>query len=228
MQHLAIIPDGNRRWAKQNKLKSIMGHKKGLDAVKAAIEFCIKNGVKYLSIYTFSLENFRRSEEEKSYLFKLLVDNFGSQVNDFIKNQIKVKFLGDRSFFPEHIMPTINNVEDSTKDFDKLNLNLLFCYGGKAELVNAAKELAKKVKAGVLDIDQIDEDAISKHLWTYDVPDPDLVIRTSGLSRLSNFLLYQAAYSELMFLDCYWPEITCKHLEQCLDKFNKIKRNYGK
>jgi undecaprenyl diphosphate synthase len=228
MQHLAIIPDGNRRWAAKNKLKSFFGHKKGLDAVKSAIQVCLKNQIKYLSIYTFSLENFNRSEEEKSYLFDLLVEQFSFQLPEFIKQGIKIRFVGDKKFFPEKVQKSILDAELATKDLDKLNLNLLFCYGAKAELVHAAKSLAQKVKSGELKIDEIDENKLSESLWTAGAPDPDLIIRTSNLRRLSNFLLYQAAYSELMFLDCFWPEVTENVLQKCVDDFKNIQRNFGK
>ena len=228
MQHLAIIPDGNRRWAKKNKLRSLLGHQKGMDAFEVATKFCIKNKIKYLSIYSFSLENFNRSEEEKSYLFDLLIKQTQTKLASFIKNGIRIRFIGDRSYFPKKVVPAIAELEEKTKHLDTLNLNLLFCYGAKLELVHAAKELAKKVKAGILDVDDIDENQISNSLWTANMPDPDLIIRTSGRCRLSNFLLYQAAYSEFMFLDCFWPEITHGHLQNCFDEFKNIQRNFGK
>ncbi len=228
MQHLAIIPDGNRRWAKKNKLKSFLGHKKGADVFKLPIEFCLKNNIKYLSVYTFALENFNRSEIEKKYLFDLLAKDSDEKIPEFIENGIRVRFLGDKRYFPQRVYSAIKKVEEKTKHLDKLNLNLLFCYGGKTEIVYAVKELAKKVKAGVLDIDEINEKKISESLWTAGMPDPDLIIRTGKHSRLSEFLLYQAAYSELMFLDCYWPEITEQHLQKCFTDFKDIQRNYGK
>ncbi len=227
MQHLAIIPDGNRRWAKSHKLQSFIGHKKGMDAFDVAIKFCIKNSIKYLSVYTFSLENFNRPETEKKYLFDLIIKHATDKLQSFIKNEIKVRFIGDKSYFPEHVRPAIEKLENETKHLNKLNLNLLFCYGGKSELVQAAKNLALKVKAGVLAPEEIDEQEISNSLWTNGIPDPDLIIRTSKRCRLSNFLLYQAAYSEFIFLDCFWPEITEQHLDKCLDDFNQVQRNFG-
>lgn len=228
MQHLAIIPDGNRRWAAKNKLKSIFGHKKGLDAVKVAIRVCIKNKIKYLSIYTFSLENFNRSEEEKSYLFNLLVNELAIQLQDFKKEGIRIRFIGDKNYFPGNVRQTIQKAEQETKDLDKLHLNLLFCYGSKNEIVNAARSLAQKVKSGEIKVEEIDEKSLSDSLWTSGMPDPDLIIRTSNLFRLSNFLLYQSAYSELMFLDCFWPEVTEPILQKCVDDFIQIQRNFGK
>jgi undecaprenyl diphosphate synthase len=228
MQHLAIIPDGNRRWAAKNKLKSVFGHKKGLDAVKVAIKVCIKNGIKYLSIYTFSLENFNRSEEEKSYLFELLINELAAQLPEFKKEGIRIRFIGDKNYFPRGVFQTIQTAEQETKDLDRLNLNLLFCYGSKGEIVHATRSLAQKVKSGEIKVEDIDENTLSNFLWTSGMPDPDLIIRTSGLSRLSNFLLYQSAYSEFMFLDCFWPEVNEPILQKCVDNFTQIQRNFGK
>ncbi|MCK4650852.1 di-trans,poly-cis-decaprenylcistransferase [Candidatus Babeliales bacterium] len=228
MQHLAIIPDGNRRWAKKNKLKSILGHKKGLDAFDIAVKFCLKNNIKYLSIYIFSLENFNRSEEEKKYLFDLLIELVVENVSKFIKQRVRVRFLGNKDYFPQKVKPAIERMEKETAYLDKLNLNFLFCYGAKNEIVNAVKQLATKVKNGILDVEDIDEESISKSLWTTGIPDPDLIIRTSNRFRLSNFLLYQAAYSEIKVIDCYWPEITENHLEECCKDFKNIQRNFGK
>jgi len=228
MQHLAIIPDGNRRWAKKNKLKSFLGHKTGLEAFRSAIKFCLKNEIKYLSFYTFSLENFKRPDEEISYLFNLLIDEFYKQLPDLVKQEIKIRFIGDKNYFPEKVVPYIEKIEEQTKNLGRLNLNLLFCYGAKGELVFAAKSLAQKVKNGELNIEDINEERLSNSLWTAGIPDPDLIIRTSGIFRLSNFLLYQAAYSEFIFLDCFWPEVTEDHLQKCLNNFKEIQRNFGR
>ncbi len=228
MQHLAIIPDGNRRWAKKNKLKSIMGHKTGMDVFKKTIKFCLKKGIEYLSFYTFSLENFNRPEEEKKYLFKLLMDQSMKQLSELKEQGVRVRFIGDRDYFPKDIIPAINRMEEETKDNNKLNLNLLFCYGARREIVHVVKDLAKQVKAGVLNLEDINEEKIKDSLWTAGMPDPELIIRTSKRARLSNFLLYQSAYSEFMFLDIFWPEITEDHLQKCLDDFEGIQRNFGK
>jgi undecaprenyl diphosphate synthase len=228
MQHLAVIPDGNRRWALRNKLESFLGHQRGLEAAQNTIRACIKRGIKFLSFYTFSIENFNRLESEKKYLFSLLANEFSKNLPKLIKNGIKVKFIGDTSYFPMQIKDTIVNIEEQTKDLGKLNLNILFCYGARQEIVSAVKDIVKRVTNGVLTIDQIDEDLISNSLWTKGIPEPDLIIRTSGVIRLSNFLLFQSAYSEFMFLNCYWPEITEENILECVDKFESVKRNFGK
>jgi len=227
MNHLAIIPDGNRRWAKEHKLEAFFGHKKGVDAVRSAITVCIKNGIKYLSFYTFSLENINRPELEKSYLFKLLSTEFTSLLPELIKEKVRVRFLGDRNLFPKDIRTTIGDVEEKTKHLNTLNLNLLFFYGGQQEIAQAMQKIASQVQHGELEIKDISVNTIKDSLWTSGMPDPELIIRTSGISRLSNFLLYQAAYSEFMFLDSFWPETNEAMLQGCIDKFTGIKRNFG-
>ncbi len=228
MQHLAIIPDGNRRWALQHKLESFLGHKKGMETVRTAIKVAIKNGIKYLSFYTFSIENFRRGDFEKNYLFSLLATNIPNEIPELVSNGIRVRFIGDRSLFPENVRDSITKVEEQTKHLTTLNLNLLFCYGGTAELTEAVRVIAQKVKDGVLHVNDITQDTIREALWTAGIPDPDLIIRTGKISRLSNFLLFQSAYSEYSFLDCYWPEITESHIEQCIERFKQTKRNFGR
>lgn len=229
MQHVAMIMDGNRRWAREKKLEAVtMGHKKGIDAIRASVRFCLKKNIKYLSLYTFSLENFRRDAKEKSYLFDLLAQSIKKDLFDLVEQKVRVRFVGDRSCFPESLRDTIFEVEEKTKEFDKLNLNFLFCYGSKQELLAATKKVAQKVKDGELSVDEIDEDIFRKEMWMGHAPDPEIIIRTGKKTRLSNFLLYQAAYSELIFPDCYWPEITQERLEECVKDFQDIQRNFGK
>ncbi|MFH1831215.1 MAG: polyprenyl diphosphate synthase [bacterium] len=229
MQHLAIIPDGNRRWALKNKLQTFLGHKAGLEAIRASIKFSIKNNIKHLSFYIFSLENFTREEQEKRYLFEeLFSKQLTKELPSLIKENIRVRFIGDRSIFPEVVNITVKNAEEATKDCTQLNLNLLFCYGGQQEIVHATKKLAQQVKDGTLNISEITTDLFAKSLWTADIPAPDLIIRTSGLTRISNFLLYQAAYSEFLFLEELWPDVTEDILKKCLEKFTTIQRNFGK
>jgi len=228
MQHLAVIPDGNRRWASQNKMASFFGHQKGLDVIKTAFQFCLKNGIKYFSLYAFSLENFRRDEAEKRYLFEqILAKAFTQQLPELIKHNIRVRFVGDRTLFPPSVREAIEQIEEQTRSFEALKVNILFCYGATAEITNAVKRIAALVRGGAIQLEDIDESMVRSALWTEDTPTPDLIIRTGGAVRLSNFMLYQAAYSEFMFLDDYWPAITEDHLQRCLEKFNTIKRNFG-
>lgn len=227
MQHLAIIPDGNRRWAAQNKLKAFFGHKRGMEAVERAIKVCLNNGVKYLSFYTFSLENFNRKQEEKTYLFNLLANEFQKYLPQLQEQNVKVCFLGDRAYFPSVILPTVEKVEEGTKNGTALQLNLLFCYGGQQDLVQAVRQLASKVKGESISLSDITEESIRSNLWTGSLPDPDLILRTGNVVRLSNFFLYQAAYSEFQFLNCFWPDVTEEILEKSIEKFVTVKRNFG-
>lgn len=226
MQHLAIIMDGNRRWAKNKGIKGLYG-KESKESVRTTIRFCLKNNIKHLSLYTFSLENFNRSRTEQEILFSLLISTMTSELPGLIEQGVKIKFVGDKNFFPNHVKPIIEKAESKTKSFSKLNLNILFCYGGRQELISATKSIAQKVKSGELEIDNIDDNVMKQSLWTEGTPDPDLVVRTGKTFRISNFLTYQSVYSEFAFLDCYWPEITEDHLNQCVSGFLGTKRNFG-
>lgn len=227
MLHLSIIPDGNRRWALKNKLESMLGHQRGMEAIQGVIDLCIKRGIKYLSFYTFSLENFRRSKTEQEYLFKLLEDGFNRTRQKLIEAGVRVTFVGKKDIFPPSLNDAIAAVEQATSHLTNLNLILLFCYGSQTELAEASKSLAQKVSQGTLPLDAIDEKTLRAELWTKDIPDPDLIIRTGGVRRLSNLMLFQAAYAELMFLDHLWPEVTPEIINGCIDQFSGIKRNFG-
>lgn len=228
LQHLAIVPDGNRRWAKQHKLEAIFGHKSGADAAKHAIEVCLENEIKYLSFYTFSLENFKRDDVEKTYFFNLMAQQIREMLPLAVDQGIKIIFIGDRTYFPAHLLDVIAQTETQTAHGKRLQFNALFCYGARHEMVHAARSLAHQVALGHIKPEDIDEKMLGNSLWTRGIPDPDLIIRTGKELRLSNLLLFQAAYSELMFLDCYWPEMTKERLQQCLDNFAMRKRNFGK
>ena len=226
MQHLAAIMSGNRRWAAKNNVLS--GHQYGLEAVKRIIKFCLDRGIKYLSLYTLSTENLRRLPEiEIDFLLTLFENRFAKELPEFIKNQVRIRFIGDRSLFPERSRHVIQTLEDATKECGALTVNLLFCYGARAEITDTVKRIAQQVQSGAISIDQINEKTIHSSLWTDGIPDPELIIRTGKDSRLSNFLLLQAAYSELMFLDAYWPEVDEALLDDCLKRFEAIKPNFG-
>lgn len=227
MHHLAIIMDGNRRWAKQRGLFAWDGHKHGVESIKRALSFCLKNNIPYLSLYTFSLENFKRSEQERSYLFNILANEVVKQLDHFIQYNIRVRFIGDRSLFPQEVRPAIEQVEEYTRHCKALNVQFLFCYGARQEIVASVKHIVQKVKAGLVSEDEISDELIHEHLWTCGIPEPDLIVRTGGAQRTSNFLLYQGAYSELYFLSCFWPDVTDEHLSQACDYFVQCKRNYG-
>lgn len=229
MQHVAMVMDGNRRWARAKKLEAVtQGHRKGADTAQVAIEFCLKKNIKYLSLYLLSIENFKnRSESEKNYLYGLLKNLHEKKLPELIEQGVQIRFVGDRSMFPESIREVITNIEEKTKHCTKLQVNLLFCYGSTQELVSAAKCVATKVQAGELAPDEIDESTFRRSMWLGDVPDPEIIIRTGKVSRLSNFLLFQGAYSEWFFLDCYWPEIDHEKLERCVEQFEQTQRNFG-
>ena len=227
IKHLACIMDGNRRWAIRKGWFTWQGHKAGLEAVKRVVSFCLENNIPYVSLYTFSLENFKRSDEEKNYLFDLIISGFKDVHQDFIERGIKVCFIGDRSLFPANVIPTCERIEQETAHLTNLQLNLLFCYGAQQEIVGGIKRLVHDVKVGKLSEDDISNELFERYLWTRGIPEPDLIVRTGGAQRLSNFLLYQAAYSEFYFLDCLWPDITKKHLTSALLFFNECQRNVG-
>lgn len=227
LKHLALIMDGNRRWAKKRSLMPWLGHKQGLETVKLLIKFCLEKNIEFVSLYTFSLENFKRSQEERDYLFDLIIDQTQKILPDLIENKIKIKFYGDKSYYPENIKPAINKLENSTKDFEKLKLNIIFCYGGQQEIVAASKSIAEDIKSGKIKTEEIDQNLFRNYLWTSDLPDPELIIRTGGLKRLSNFFPFQSAYSELYFIDKLWPEITKEDLNLALTDYKNVHRKFG-
>ena len=226
-KHIAIIMDGNRRWAKKRGLPSSMGHAEGANTLEKIADDCSDLGIKYLTVYAFSTENWKRSEEEVDYLMKLLAKH----IKDFdkrIKNRdIRFRLVGDINRLNKDLQDGIRGIEERTKDKQGLTVNIAINYGGRAELTYMVKEIAKETKDGNISLDEIDENLISKHLQTKDTPDPDLIIRTGGENRLSGFLLWQAAYSELYFTDVLWPDFDKKELEKAIYEYNNRKRNFG-
>lgn len=227
LTHLACIMDGNRRWAKKRGWVPWYGHKEGVEAVRRTVQFCLEKKIPYLSLYTFSVENFKRDPEENHYLFSLMVKEAEKGLDEFKKNGIRLRFVGDRSLFPSQLIPLLENAEKETAENSNLTVVFLFCYGGRQEIYAAVKEIADKVSSGEIIREHITPELLDKTLWTGDLPDPDLIIRTGGFSRLSNFLLYKAAYSEFCFLDCLWPDLTLEHLQKAYDDFLECKRNFG-
>ena len=227
IKHLACIMDGNRRWAKQKGWLPWVGHRQGAQAVKCVVDFCLRKKISYLSLYTFSIENFKRPEQELEYLFNMMLEEADNMLAHYQKHGVRVRFLGDRSLFPARVLPVIERIEQHTMHLTQLNLNFLFCYGGRQEIVGGIKQIIAKVKAGELSEDQLDDELFEHYLWTSGMPEPDMIIRTGGAKRLSNFLIYQSAYSEFYFLDCLWPELTEQHLEEALVFFEDTQRNFG-
>jgi len=227
IKHLAIIMDGNRRWAIANGMQAMLGHHEGVKSVERAIQFCLESEIGYLSLYAFSLENFRRSQEEKDYLFGLMAQELQARLDSFIAQGVRIKFVGDRTIFPAQVMPICRKVEQATEHGTKLILNFLFCYGAQQEIIEGVRKLIRKVKSGELDEHDLTAKIFEQSLWSYGTPAPDLIIRTGGRQRLSNFLLYQAAYSEFCFLDCLWPDITMDHFKAVMHDFETSTRNFG-
>lgn len=228
LQHIAIIMDGNRRWAKKRMLPSAAGHKKGVEALRATLKACVKFGIKYLTVYAFSTENWKRDKEEVDFLMSLLAKTIVNEVPEFIENDIKLNFIGDRKTLSKEITDVLEFGENKTSHCKTLNLQIAFNYGSRMELANAVKEICKKVKNGEIEADEINEDLISQNLYTSNIPDPDLLIRTGGEKRISNYLLWQAAYSEIYVTDVFWPEFDEKALADAVLEFNSRNRRFGK
>lgn len=227
-QHVAIIMDGNRRWAKKRMLPSAAGHKKGVEALRATLKACAKFGIKYLTVYAFSTENWKRDKEEVEFLMSLLAKTIVNEVPEFIENDIKLTFIGDRKSLSKEIVDVLEFGEKETAHCKTLNLQIAFNYGARMEIKNALKEIAKKVKNGEISADEITEDLISQNLYTFNIPDPDLLIRTGGEQRISNYLLWQCAYTEIYITDIFWPEFDEKALADAILEFNSRQRRFGK
>ena len=228
LQHIAIIMDGNRRWAKSKLLPSAAGHKKGVEALRATLKACAKFNVKYLTVYAFSTENWNRPKEEVDFLMSLLANTIKAEVPEFIENDIKLTFIGDRSSLNKDIIEVLKYGEDKTSHCKTLNLQIAFNYGARMELSNAVKQICEKIKNGELLQENITEKTISENLYTSNLPDPDLLIRTGGEKRISNYLLWQCAYTEIYVTDIFWPEFDESALAQAITEFNNRTRRFGK
>ena len=228
--HLAIIMDGNRRWAEAFGKKGIEGHKEGKSKLEEVMEWCREVGIKVLTVYAFSTENVRRDEEEVEALMELFIQSFRELAKDerVHRYKIRVRVIGDRSMLPEQVLEAIKEAEDATKDYDSYFFNLAVAYGGREEIVEALKKIASDVRDGVVDIEDINEELVSKYMYTADLPDPDLILRTSGEIRISNFLLWQLAYSELYFADVYWPGFRKIDFLRAIRTYQMRKRRFGK
>lgn len=226
--HIAIIMDGNRRWAKEKGYPSQMGHKKGAEVLENTIKYCNEKGIKYLTVYAFSTENWKRTEDEIStimVLFEKYLDKFIAMSD--LEN-IKLRVLGDVEKLPSKIKEKIEKMYEKTKNNTGLNFNIAFNYGGRDEIVRATKKIAQDVLDKKIKIEDITEDTISDNLYTHGQDDPDLVIRTSGELRISNFLPWQIAYSEFLFLDKYWPEFTNDDIDKAIEIYSNRHRRKGK
>ena len=227
LRHIAIIMDGNGRWAKSRRLPKFAGHKKGADAVRGIVEQCADLDIDYLTLYAFSSENWNRPVEEVNDLMGLLKIYLTKEIAELHRKNIRISFIGSRERLSKNIISLIDDAEEKTRNNDNLRLTLALNYGGQEEIVCAAKNIAKKVQEGVLDIESIDDKTFSDNLYTGDMPEPDLIIRTSGEKRLSNFMLWQAAYAEFVFQDVLWPDFTRESLLSAIDEYHRRDRRYG-
>jgi len=225
--HVAIVMDGNGRWAKARGLPRTAGHRRGADAVREAVKSAIQLGVSYLTLFGFSSENWRRPAAEVDDLMGLLRLYLRSEVAELHKNGICVRVIGDRTRFSADIVELIEGAEALTRLNRALVLTVALSYGGRQDIVQAARHLACEVRAGKLAPEEIDEAIFAHHLWTAEMPDPDLVIRTSGERRISNFLLWQSAYAEFVFLDTLWPDFSIRDFEYAIREFHGRERRYG-
>ncbi len=222
IKHIAIIMDGNRRWAKEKNLPSAMGHKKGVDSLKATMKACDDFGVKYLTVYAFSTENWNRKPEEVNFLMDLLGQTLKNELKEMHENNVVISFIGDTTKLSNNLQKILSNAVETTQNNTGVHLQIAFNYGSRAEIVHALKEIIKNQET------EINEETISKYLYTKDIPDPDLLIRTGGEMRISNYLLWQIAYSEFIVRNEYWPEFNKEKLAECIVEYNNRNRRFGK
>ncbi len=225
--HIAIIMDGNGRWAKARGLPRVAGHQRGAESVRTAIECAIKHGVRYLTLYSFSSENWKRPADEVSDLMGLLRRYLRSEIAELHQNGVRLRVIGERSDLSDDIVELIEECEKRTAGNTRLDLIIALSYGGRAEITNAAKKLAEKALAREISVDQIDEKLLASYLETSEIPDPDLLIRTSGEKRISNFLLWQLAYAEFIFLDTLWPDFSAEDFASAVTEFGRRERRFG-
>lgn len=226
-EHIAIIMDGNGRWAKRRSLPRTAGHQEGMKRVVDIVEVANDIGIKYLSLYAFSTENWKRPKREIDALMNILVRYIRNELDKIHKNNIKIEIMGDISLLPKLPRKEVEKAIEKTKDNSKMVLNIGLNYGGRDEIVRGVKRILKDVRAGKIDEKDIDVELISKYLYTNNIPDPDLLIRPSGEIRLSNFMLYQVAYTEFWFSNIYWPDFTEEYLYKAIIDYQKRNRRFG-
>ena len=223
IKHIAIIMDGNRRWAKEKKLPTMMGHKKGVEALKKTVIACEKFGIKYLTVYAFSTENWNRAKEEVDFLMNLLAQTITGELLELHKNNVVLNFIGDLKALKKDLQKALSDAHEKTKNNTGVNLQVAINYGGRDEIKNAVKKI---VASGVKE-EEITEELIEKNLYTGSIPSPDLVIRTGNEKRISNFLLWQIAYSEIYVTNIFWPDFDETELKKAIEEFNLRTRRFG-
>lgn len=226
---VAIIMDGNGRWAEKRRLPRVMGHNAGMKAMREIVSTASQLGVKFLTVYAFSTENWNRSDEEINGIFKLLIKYVDSELDKIAKNNVKINILGDRERLAQKVNEKIEQAIKRTEKNDGLIFNIALNYGGRDEILRSVKSVCQEVKSGVLQIDDIDAEKFEKHLYTGElgIKDPDLIIRTSGEIRISNFLLWQLAYSEMIFVDVLWPDFTPDIFKKTIMEYQRRSRRFG-
>lgn len=227
-QHIAIIMDGNGRWAKEHGEMRVFGHRQGVNSVRETLEGCVEIGVPYITLYAFSTENWNRPEVEVQALMEILVDSLNREITTFNKHQIRLNAIGSLEDLPPKCRIKLQETMDMTRQNARCTLTLALSYGSRKEITDAVKKIALSVQRGELDPGSITERTISDHLYTKDIPDPDLMIRTSGEQRISNYMLWQMAYTEFTFLPVMWPDFTREHLYECIYNFQNRERRFGK
>ncbi|WP_316607484.1 isoprenyl transferase [uncultured Ruminococcus sp.] len=226
-EHVGIIMDGNGRWAKKRGLPRSAGHTAGAQVFRKIARYCSNIGIRYLTVYAFSTENWKRPKDEVDALMRLFKDYLEEAIRDFKDDSIILRFIGDRSAFSPELIALMEENETESKDRDGMVLNIAMNYGGRAELITAMRQMAREAADGTLDPDSIDEQVVSDHLYTKGEPDPDLIIRPSGENRTSNFLLWQSAYAEYVIMDVLWPDFKEKDLDAALIEYAKRNRRFG-
>jgi len=227
-KHIAVIMDGNGRWAEQKGMPRIFGHQNGVTAVRRIVEAANKFNIKYLTLFTFSKENWDRPRSEVNTLMGLLVQTLKDEFEDMFKNNVKLNAIGDLDTLPNEVRKELYTIIEGTKQNTGMSLTLALSYGGKQEIIKAVKEISEKVKNEIICLDNFDDSVINDHLYTSNLPDVDLLIRTSGEKRISNFLLWQIAYAELYFTDVYWPDFSEEDLEKAIVEYQNRERRFGK
>ena len=227
-KHLAIIMDGNGRWAKQKGLLRAFGHENGTKSVRVTVESCAKIGIENLTLYAFSTENWNRPKLEVDTLMKLLINSLKNELKTLTENRIRLHAIGNLDLLPKSAQKELLEVIETTKNNSRMTLTLALSYGSREEIISAVKQISDKVKNNIISIDSIDESIINQHLYTRNLPDVDLLIRTSGEHRISNFLLWQIAYAELYFTSVLWPDFKEEDLYEAIISYQKRERRFGK
>ena len=227
-KHLAIIMDGNGRWAKKQGMLRVFGHEKGTKSVKQTVENCAKLGIEFLTLYAFSTENWNRPKLEVDTLMRLLISSLKKEEETLMKNNIKLNAIGNLTTLPKNVNKELQEVIEKTKNNNRMTLTLALSYGSREEIIQVVKNISNKVKNNIISESAIDESIINQHLYTHNLPDVDLVIRTSGEHRISNFLLWQIAYAEFYFTEVLWPDFTENNLYEAIISYQKRERRFGK